>query len=85
MQTVMAWVLVGLVMVSAYPLAAWLLALSPRREEGRTLAALLTLALSVGGLTLVMLWEGLLGIRFSALGVTVPYFALMLPAGIDTT
>jgi 4-amino-4-deoxy-L-arabinose transferase-like glycosyltransferase len=82
MQTVLAWILVGLVLVSAYPLAAWLLARSPRREEGRLLAALLTLALSVGGLTLVMLWEGLLGIRFTVLGVTIPYFVLMLPGGI---
>jgi hypothetical protein len=38
----------------------------------------LTLALSIGGLTLVMLWEGILGIPFTVVGITLPYLLLML-------
>lgn len=78
MQTIVAWMVVGLVLAAAYPLAAWLLTVSPRREEGRWLAILLSLALAVGGLTVIMLWEGLLTIPLTWLGVTVPYFLLML-------
>ncbi|MBZ0275627.1 MAG: glycosyltransferase family 39 protein [Anaerolineae bacterium] len=77
MQTVFAWILVGLVIAAAYPLADYLLARSPRREDGRWLAVLLTLALAVGVLTQIMLWEGLLGIRYTLITVTVPYGAVM--------
>ncbi|MCB9456524.1 MAG: glycosyltransferase family 39 protein [Anaerolineaceae bacterium] len=82
MQTIVAWIVIGLVLVAAYPLAAWLLTISPRREEGRWLAILLSLALAVGSLTLIMLWEGLLTIPLTWLGVTVPYFFLMLSGAI---
>ncbi|MCB9453519.1 MAG: glycosyltransferase family 39 protein [Anaerolineaceae bacterium] len=82
MPTVFAWIVVGLVLVAAYPAASWLLARSPRREEGRWLVILLALALAVGSLTLIMFWEGLLGIPLTFTGVTVPYFLLMLLGGV---
>jgi 4-amino-4-deoxy-L-arabinose transferase-like glycosyltransferase len=70
---VIAWVLVGLTLCAGYGWAARLL------RGGGLLAALLGLALSVGALTLIMLWEGLLGIPFSFAGIALPCFALMLP------
>jgi len=76
MQTVLAWCLVGGLLLAAYPSAAWLL----RRESQPTLTLLLTLALGTGALSLVMFWEALLGIPFGVATITLPYLALMLPA-----
>lgn len=69
----LAWVLVGLTLAAGYGWAARLL-----REQG-WLTVLLGLALSVVTLTLLMLGENLLGLPLTLTGVTLPYFALMLP------
>ncbi|MBC7814512.1 MAG: glycosyltransferase family 39 protein [Burkholderiales bacterium] len=74
----MAWLLVAVVIVAGGGWAAWLLAQS-RLKGGGWLLATLTLALSVGAISLLMLWEGLIGIPFSLWGVTLPYLALALP------
>jgi 4-amino-4-deoxy-L-arabinose transferase-like glycosyltransferase len=78
MQTIFAWILVVLVIAAAYPWANWLLRQAPH-PSGFLLTALLTLPLSIGILTLLMFWEGLLRVSFSVWAITLPYFALMLP------
>lgn len=75
-QTLFAYLLIVLVIVAAYPWASWLLR---QRRVTHPLVTALTLALGVGMLTLVMLWEGMLGIPFSTAGITLPYLAAMLP------
>ena len=77
-QTLLAYGLVGFVIVAAFPLATWLLQNDDHRIRIPQ-RLVLTLALSIGGLTLVMLWEGILGIPFSVIGITLPYLLLMLP------
>ena len=67
------WLLVGLTLAAGYGWAARLL-----REQG-WLTVLVGLAFSCGALTLLMLWEGLLGIPLSLGSVAIPYFLLMLP------
>ncbi len=76
MQTILAWILVGLVIAAAYPAAARLLARG-ERQDGFWLRAVVALGLSTGTLTLVMFWEALLGIGWSILGITLPYLGLM--------
>lgn len=78
MQTIFAWILSGLVIAASYPWSVWLLSKS-KQPSSRWLAALLTLALSIGALTLLMFWEALLGVTFDVWAITLPYFALMLP------
>ena len=78
MQTIFAWILMGCVIAAGYPWSAWLLSKSPQ-PSSKWLSLLLTLALSMGLLTLLMFWEALLGISFNLWAITVPYFALMLP------
>lgn len=78
MQTIFAWFLIGLLLIAAYPSAAWVL----RRESSPTLSVLLGLAFAVGVLSLIMFWESLIGIQFSLIGITIPYFVLMLPGVI---
>lgn len=74
-ETAAAYILVFLVIAAAYPWAVWLL----DQRQTLSLRLVVTLALSIGTLTLVMLWEGLLGIPFSTFGITLPYLLLMLP------
>ncbi|MBZ0288564.1 MAG: glycosyltransferase family 39 protein [Anaerolineae bacterium] len=81
MQTILAWILVGGVIAAGYPWSAWLLSKS-KLPHSRWLTALFTLALSIGGLTLLMFWEALLEIPLSVWAITVPYFALMLPGEV---
>jgi 4-amino-4-deoxy-L-arabinose transferase-like glycosyltransferase len=76
-QTIAAYLLVAFVIVSAFPWAALLL-----KAASPVFTAAVTLALSIGTLTLVMLWEGLLGVPFSTLGITLPHLLLMLPGAI---
>ncbi|MBZ0282100.1 MAG: glycosyltransferase family 39 protein [Anaerolineae bacterium] len=76
MQTILAWILVGLVIAAAYPAAARLLARG-KRQDDFWLRAVVALGLSTGTLTLVMFWEALLGIRWSILGITLPYLVVM--------
>lgn len=73
--------LVAFVSVAGYPWAAWLLAKSGR-DEGRWLTVLVGFAFSVGALSLLMLWEALLGIGLQLWAITVPYALLMLAGGI---
>ncbi len=70
---IFGWFLVGLTLVAGYGWAARLL------REQSWLTVLLGLALSVGLLSLIMLWEGLLSIPLSLIGIALPYFAVMLP------
>jgi hypothetical protein len=78
MQTIFAWILTGCVIAAGYPWSAWLLSKS-LQPSSKWLTSLLSLALSIGILTLVMFWESVLGIPFNLWGVTLPYFVLMLP------
>jgi 4-amino-4-deoxy-L-arabinose transferase-like glycosyltransferase len=79
MQTIFAYLLIAVVITAAYPWAAWLLC---RNQVNDPLVLTLMLALSIGTLTLVMLWEGVLGISFSLVGITLPYGLVMLPGAI---
>ena len=76
-QTVFAWLLIILVCGAAYPWAAWLLAKNPR-DDGRSLTVIVGFALSVGMLTLLMLWEALLGVHLQWWSITLPFALLML-------
>lgn len=78
MQTILAWFLVAFILIAAYPWSAWLLRQGDQRRDG-WLPLLLALALSTGALSLVMFWEGLLGITFTLWGITLPYLALIIP------
>jgi hypothetical protein len=78
MQTVFAWILVGAVILAAYPWSAWLLARGTQSQD-KWLTALVTLMMSIGALTLIMLWQGIASIPFSVWTISLPYFALMLP------
>ncbi len=78
MVLIFPWILLAVVILSAYPWSLWLLSLSPIRES-LLLPLLLTLALSIGLLTLLMFWEALLGFPLNRCGVTLPYLVLMLP------
>ncbi len=80
LQTIFAWVLVAVMIAAAYPLAAWLVAQSPRRD-GMWLTVMVTLALSIGTLTLIMFWEGLVGIPFRLAAIALPYFIIMAIGG----
>jgi hypothetical protein len=66
-MNVLAWPLTALALVFMYPWARWLINAPTRRFgivlHSRVLIVLTTLALSVGTLSVVMLWLGLLGIR----------------------
>lgn len=70
---ILGWFLVGLTLVAGYGWSAHLL------REQDWLTVLLGLTLSVGVLSLIMLWESLLSIPFSLIGIALPYFMLMLP------
>ncbi len=67
------WLLVAFTLIAGYGWAARLL-----REQG-WLSVLLGISLSIGTLTLLMLFEALLGLRLTLAGVALPYFLLMLP------
>lgn len=77
MQTILAWLAVPLLLCAAYPWASWTLAQTSHRGD-LALALCLTLALSVGALTQVMLWQSVFNIPFDLWGITVPYMALAL-------
>jgi hypothetical protein len=77
-ETLFAYLLSGLALVAFIPTAIVLLA-SDRARAPLGLTAAVTLALFAGSLSLVMLWEGLLGLPFSALGIAIPALALALP------
>lgn len=78
MQTVFAWLLLGFILLAAYPCAAWLLSHTQRHDDF-WLPVLLALALGVGTLTLLMFWLALLGLPFQLWTITLLYFTLMLP------
>lgn len=77
-QTVFAWLLIGFILLAAYPWAAWLRARGSR-DDGFWLPILLALTLSIGTLTLLMFWEAVIGLSFDLWPITLPYFLLMLP------
>ena len=81
MQTLFAWLLTGFHYTTAYPWAAWLVTRSPRQDSA-WLPPLVSLAVSAGGLSLVMFWQSMLGIPFSTAGITLTYAALMLPGAV---
>ncbi|MEZ4666853.1 MAG: glycosyltransferase family 39 protein [Anaerolineae bacterium] len=78
MQTVLPIALIVINLVVAYPSATWLLSRSGGRN-GLGLRLALTIGLSAGGLSQVMLWESLLGIPFDVALITISYFVIMLP------
>ena len=69
---IIAWILVGLTLTAGYGWSARLL------REQTWLTVLLGLAISIGTLTLIMLWESLVGIPLTLVGIGLPYFALMV-------
>ena len=74
-QTLIAWLVVLVLIIAAYPWARTLIARSPG-PDGRLLAFTLTPGLAVGALTLIMFWLGLFGIRYTAASISLPYAAL---------
>jgi hypothetical protein len=76
MQDLIAWILVVATLAAAYPWACWLIPRDSRANDSGGLVLLLTLALSTGALSLIMLWEALLGLGLSLAGISLPYFAL---------
>lgn len=77
-EALFAYLLSGLVLAAFIPTACVLLARAGARPP-LGLAAGVALALFAGSLSLVVLWEGLLGLPFSALGIAVPSLALAVP------
>ncbi|NDJ62206.1 MAG: hypothetical protein GYB67_13855 [Chloroflexi bacterium] len=77
MHTLLAWIVTLGLLPLAYPWSAWLLDRTPHAD--RVLKLTLTLALSVGALTLLMFWIGLIGISFDAALIVALYGVLMLP------
>lgn len=75
--TLFAWLLCGLLLAAFFPAACALLAGRDRPAWGLTAAV--TLAFFAGAISLVMLWDGLLNIPFSPLGISVPVLALSMP------
>ncbi|MCA9907940.1 MAG: glycosyltransferase family 39 protein, partial [Anaerolineae bacterium] len=76
-QTLIAWLAVALLIVMIYPWTRVLLAQSAADDQ-RLLAYTLLPGLAIGALTLIMFWLGLLGIRYNAASVGLPYAALCL-------
>ena len=75
--TLFAYLLCALRLAAFFPTACALLA--NRQRPPVALSAALTLALFAGSISLVMLWEGLLGIPFGTLGIAAPVLALAVP------
>jgi 4-amino-4-deoxy-L-arabinose transferase-like glycosyltransferase len=75
----MGWLIVTTLYVSAWPWGRWLAASSGSAEDHNLLSILLAVALGSGGLTLVMFWLGLMGIRFELLSIVALYLLFMLP------
>jgi hypothetical protein len=75
MPALIPWLAMFALVAAAYPAASRLVS-----APGLRLA--LTLALGLGGLSQVMLWEGLSGIPFTPLGIAAPYLLLMAAAFI---
>jgi 4-amino-4-deoxy-L-arabinose transferase-like glycosyltransferase len=80
MESLFPWLICILVLVAAYPWSVWLIHQSPA-QGAQVLPLLLTPALSIGGLTLLMFWQSVLGIHLTLAGITLPYLAVML-AGV---
>lgn len=70
MSALIPWLGLFALVAAAYPVASRLVS-----APGLRLA--LTLALSLGGLSQIMLWEGILGIPFTPLGIAAPYLLIM--------
>ncbi len=73
MPALIPWLAMFALIAAAYPPASRLVS-----APGLRLA--LTLALGLGGLSQVMLWEGLLGIPFTPVGVAAPYLLMVAAA-----
>lgn len=78
MNTFTGWFLMVFVLAAAWPGSVWLVTRGQNKADG-WLPLLLSLALSTGGLTLVMFWLALLNIRFAVLPITLVYTLVMLP------
>jgi Dolichyl-phosphate-mannose-protein mannosyltransferase len=76
-QTLFAWFAMLCVIAAAYPWAAWLHNRSPH-HDGAALTCALTLAVSMGALTLIMFWLSIMGVPFTPIVVLACYAALML-------
>ncbi len=77
----MGWLIVVGVIALAYPLA-WTLLPPDDAPYRRALLGLLTVGLGVGLLTLIILWLGLLGIRFTLANVTGLYLIVIAPFAV---
>lgn len=77
MQTLFAWLVVALLPLAALPWSLGLLARTRRPDWPLSVA--LSLALTYGGLTLLMFWTALLGLRFDAGLLTLLYLLACAP------
>lgn len=72
---VAGWAAVLFMFVAPYPGIVWLLGRSAL-PSSRGLALLIAAGLGVGGVTLLMMWEGIIGIPFQFTSIFIPYFVL---------
>jgi 4-amino-4-deoxy-L-arabinose transferase-like glycosyltransferase len=80
-DALLPWGLLLVVIFSALPWSAWLLAHAGDPVD-LLLAGLLAVGLSAGGLTLLMFWWAVAGLSFDAAGLTAIYLLLMAPGAI---
>lgn len=75
------WLVLAGVVLAAYPTADWLLT-SRYQKRNRLLTVLLSVAISPGCITLIMMWESFAGIKYDFISVTAVYLALMTGGGV---
>ncbi len=74
---ILPWLAVIVLIVTAVP-SAYLV--SRRQEDhGAALIAVLTLVIASGVLSVILFWEGVIGLTLTFSGIALPYLALMLP------
>lgn len=78
-EAILPWVIMPLLLALALPFAAWCAYHTAPPEAPRgALTVALALVTGAGAISLLMLWEGLIGIPYSAAGIILPYLALMI-------
>jgi 4-amino-4-deoxy-L-arabinose transferase-like glycosyltransferase len=78
MQTFVAWLLMLLILLTAYGWSAWLISLMPNGAS-RVLVISLTVALSIGALTQIMFCLSLVNVKLDSVIVTIVYWLATLP------
>ncbi len=75
----LGWMILGYILLAAWPWSRWATARSSSAEDQLLLSLILSIGLGCGVLSLLMLWVGLFGIRIEAALITALYTAVMLP------